>query len=247
MSDRNQAILYSGGHKGTEAEFGRCAEKWGVRQVTLSYDGHVMEYSKDVEVLSPAELLKGDVSMEIVSKRLGRTYTSIEQIRTVCQLIFHMVSRSYTVFVVGWIQGDDTVQGGTGLGRRARQVLQPAGQRLRPGAPRVVHLEGRSLDARHADHPRAAVRRHRHAEPQRRGPQGDRRAVRAVLRPREVESARHRRQPVSGSGRPWSRWRPASPAGRRCARSARDRGRAPATRRPRRSARSGRGRNRPGG
>ena len=116
MSDRNQAILYSGGHKGAEAEFGRCAEKWGVRQVTLSYDGHVMEYSKDVEVLPPAELLKGDVSMEIVSKRLGRTYTSLEQIRTVCQLIFHMVSRSYAVFAVGWIQGDDTVQGGTGWG-----------------------------------------------------------------------------------------------------------------------------------
>ena len=116
MSDRNQAILVSGGHKGAEAEFGRCAEKWGVRQVTLSYEGHVMEYSKNVEVLAPAELLKGDVSMEIVSKRMGRTYTSIEQIRTVCQLIFHMVSRSYVVFAVGWIQGDDTVQGGTGWG-----------------------------------------------------------------------------------------------------------------------------------
>ena len=98
MSDRNQAILYSGGHKGAEAEFGRCAEKWGVRQVTLSYEGHVMEFSKDVEVLPAAELLKGDVSMEIVSKRMGRTYTSIEQIRTVCQLIFHMVSRTYCVF-----------------------------------------------------------------------------------------------------------------------------------------------------
>ena len=34
-----------------------------------------MEYSKDVEVLPPSELLKGDVSMEIVSKRMGRTYT----------------------------------------------------------------------------------------------------------------------------------------------------------------------------
>ncbi len=39
-------------------------------------------------MLSPAELLKGDVSMEIVSKRMGRTYTAVEQIRTVCQLIF---------------------------------------------------------------------------------------------------------------------------------------------------------------
>jgi len=116
MSDRNQAILYSGGHKGAEAEFGRCAERWRVRQVTLSYDGHAMEYSKDVRVLSAAELLQGDVSMEIVSKRLGRSYTSIEQIRKVCQLLFHMVSNSDAVFAIGWIQGDDTVQGGTGWG-----------------------------------------------------------------------------------------------------------------------------------
>lgn len=116
MSDRNQAILYSGGHKGAEAEFGRSAELWGVKQVTLSYDGHVMEYSRDVRVLSDEELLKGDVSMEIVSKRMGRTYTQIAQIRRICQLIFHMVSHSYVVFAIGWIQGDDTVQGGTGWG-----------------------------------------------------------------------------------------------------------------------------------
>jgi hypothetical protein len=116
MSDRNQAILYGGGHKGAEAEFGRCAERWGVRQVTLSYDGHAMEYSKDVRMLSATELLQGDVSMEIVSRRLGRSYTSIEQIRKVCQLLFHMVSNSDAVFAIGRIQGDDTVQGGTGWG-----------------------------------------------------------------------------------------------------------------------------------
>lgn len=116
MSDRNQTVLYSGGHKGAEAEFGRCAERWGVRQVTLSYEGHVMEFSKDVRVLSPEELLEGDVSMGIVSKRMGRTYTSVDQIRKVCQLSFHLVVHSYHVFALGWIQGDDTVQGGTGWG-----------------------------------------------------------------------------------------------------------------------------------
>jgi hypothetical protein len=116
MSDRNRATLYSGGHKGAEAEFGRCAERWGVPLVTLSYDGHAMEYAKDVRVLSAAELLQGDVSMEIVSKRLGRTYTSSEQIRKVCQLLYHMVSSSHAVFAIGWIQADDTVQGGTGWG-----------------------------------------------------------------------------------------------------------------------------------
>jgi hypothetical protein len=116
MTDRNRATLYSGGHKGTEAEFGRCAERWGIRQVTLSYEGHLMEWSRYVRVLDEEELLKGDVSMEIVSKRLGRTYTSVKQIRKVVQLLFHLVNHSYHVFALGWIQGDDTVQGGTGWG-----------------------------------------------------------------------------------------------------------------------------------
>jgi hypothetical protein len=116
MSDRNRTILYSGGHKGAEAEFGRCAERWAVPQVTLSYEGHAMEYSKNVRVLPEEEMVKGDVSMEIVSKHMARTYTSVEQIRRVIQLLFHMVNHSYHVFALGWIQGDDTVQGGTGWG-----------------------------------------------------------------------------------------------------------------------------------
>lgn len=116
MTDRNQVTLYTGGHKGTEAEFGRCAESWGVSEVTLSFDGHVAERLRNARELSEAELLKGDVSMEIVSKRMGRTYHEAETIRRVLQLIFHMVNHSYYVFAVGWIQGDDTVQGGTGWG-----------------------------------------------------------------------------------------------------------------------------------
>jgi hypothetical protein len=116
MTDRNKARLLSGGHRGTEAEFGRCAEKWGVPEVTFSFEGHAMEWSKDVRVLTPAELAKGDVSMEIVSKRLGRGYTSIEYIHKVIQSLFHIVTESYEVFVVGVIQPDGTVQGGTGWG-----------------------------------------------------------------------------------------------------------------------------------
>jgi hypothetical protein len=116
MSDRNKAKLVSGGHKGAEAEFGRCAQRWGLREDTLSFEGHQMEWSQDVRMLSAEELVKGDVSMEIVSQRLGRSYTNIQQIRRVVQLLFHMVKETYEVFVVGWIQPDNTVQGGTGWG-----------------------------------------------------------------------------------------------------------------------------------
>jgi hypothetical protein len=116
MTDRNRVTLYTGGHKGTEAEFGRCAERWGIAEVTLSFPGHQPERNRNLRVLTSEELIKGDVSMEIVSKRMGRTYHSGEKIRSVFQLIYHLVNHSYHVFAVGWIQGDDTVQGGTGWG-----------------------------------------------------------------------------------------------------------------------------------
>lgn len=116
MTDRHKAMLYSGGHKGAEAEFGRQAQRWGLREVTFSFKGHQMEWSQDVRVLSAAELEKGDVSMEIVSRRLGRRYSSVDKIRRVVQSLFHIVNHSYQVFAVGWIQDDKTVRGGTGWG-----------------------------------------------------------------------------------------------------------------------------------
>lgn len=116
MTDRNRPFLLSGGHKGAEAEFGRCAEQWGIPEVTLSFEGHAMEWSKDVRMLGPEDLAKGDVSMELVSLRLGRTYTSVDYVRKVIQSLFHMVVDSYQVFVIGVIQPDGTVQGGTGWG-----------------------------------------------------------------------------------------------------------------------------------
>jgi hypothetical protein len=106
--------LVSGGHKGAEAEFGRAAKRWGLEQTTYSFEGHAMEWPVAVQVLSDAELAKGDVSMEIVSQRMGRSYHQAELIRRVIQSIFHMVNASYAVFVIGHILSDDTVKGGTG-------------------------------------------------------------------------------------------------------------------------------------
>lgn len=111
---RTLAMLYSGGHKGAEAEFGRQAEAHGVPEVTFSFPGHNMVREKNVKVLSPEELAEGDVSMAIVSKHMGRTYSSAEKIRRVIQSIFHMVNNARHVFAIGWIQADDTVKGGTG-------------------------------------------------------------------------------------------------------------------------------------
>lgn len=116
MKDCSQITLYSGGHKGAEAEFGKLAEHWGIQEVNFSFDGHDIERTRGVRVLSPAELEKGNVSMEIVSTRMGRNFSKVEKIRKVIQSIFHMVNKGYLVIAVGWIQPDDTVKGGTGWG-----------------------------------------------------------------------------------------------------------------------------------
>jgi hypothetical protein len=71
--DRTRVKLYSGGHRGTEAEFGRCARRWEIPAVTFSFEGHQMEWGEDVRMHFPGELAEGDVSMAIVSNT-GRTY-----------------------------------------------------------------------------------------------------------------------------------------------------------------------------
>lgn len=116
MTARSHITLYSGGHKGTESEFGRLAHTWGIQEVNFSFEGHRIERSHGVRILSPEELDKGNVSMEIVSARMGRKFAQAEKIRKVIQTIFHMVNNGYHVIAVGWIQTDDTVRGGTGWG-----------------------------------------------------------------------------------------------------------------------------------
>jgi hypothetical protein len=116
MADCSQVTLYSGAHRGAESEFGQQAESWGVQEVNFSFEGHALERTRGVRVLGPAELDKGDVSMEIVSTRMGRTYSKADKIRKVIQSIFHMINNGYQVFAVGWIQPDGTVKGGTGWG-----------------------------------------------------------------------------------------------------------------------------------
>ncbi len=116
MTDRSHITLYSGGHKGTESEFGRLAEAWGIQEVNFSFEGHIIDRSRGVRMLGPEELDKGNVSMEIVSARMGRKFARASKIRKVIQAIFHMVNHGYHVIAVGWIQPDDTVKGGTGWG-----------------------------------------------------------------------------------------------------------------------------------
>lgn len=114
MIEPEKITLYSGGLIGAETEFGLNAERWGIKEVTYSFEGHRVSREKNVVILNEEELKRGDISMEILSKHMGRTYTKAEKIRRVIQSLFHLVNSGYQVFVVGWILEDDTVKGGTG-------------------------------------------------------------------------------------------------------------------------------------
>ncbi len=107
--------LFSGGARGSEETFGLAAERWGVSEVHFTFAGHKQARSTGSKLLDERELSAGDVSLVYVSKRLNRTYnTEGALIRRVLQTLWHMVSRSQQVFVVGAIQDDGTVTGGTG-------------------------------------------------------------------------------------------------------------------------------------
>lgn len=110
----NQCTLYSGGLKGAETVFGETAEKFGVNEVIYTFEDHKLAREKNVQVLSKEDLERGDISMELASKMLNRTYYETTKIRKVLQTIFHMVNSGYQIFVVGAIQEDDSVKGGTG-------------------------------------------------------------------------------------------------------------------------------------
>jgi len=85
-----------------------------VREKVLSFADHKVSREKNVEVLSPEELQRGDISMELASEMMNRTYYETEKIRKVLQVIFHMVNRGHQIFAVGSILPNNTVKGGTG-------------------------------------------------------------------------------------------------------------------------------------
>lgn len=112
--DGKKCTLYSGGLKGAEATFGEIAEQMGIQEVVYTFEGHKLTRDKSNVVLSQEELERGDISMELASRMLNRTYYETDKIRKVLQTIFHMVNSGHQVFVIGTIQEDGSVKGGTG-------------------------------------------------------------------------------------------------------------------------------------
>ena len=110
------SILFSGGAPGAEAEFGRCAERHGVEEVNFTFEGHQIDRHRGVRVLNHEELLAGDVSLEYLSRLMHRRYTEGPTLRKVLQTLWYQVNNGQEIYVIGTIQDDDTVRGGTGWG-----------------------------------------------------------------------------------------------------------------------------------
>lgn len=107
-------MLFSGGAAGSEAAFGLAAERWGVKETNYTFDGHVQARHRGAVPLTAAELARGDVSLAYVSRKLRRGFGEGATLRRVLQSLWHQVSQAELVFVVGTIQEDGTVVGGTG-------------------------------------------------------------------------------------------------------------------------------------
>jgi hypothetical protein len=114
--DCRECILFSGGAPGAEAAFGAAAERHGIEEVNFTFDGHKIERSRGVRVLNHEELLNGDVSLEYVSRLMNRRYTESPTLRKILQTIWYQVNNGQEIYVVGTIQEDGTVRGGTGWG-----------------------------------------------------------------------------------------------------------------------------------
>lgn len=122
MLNPSKCILYSGGAAGTEQFFGALAESWGIEEVNFSFEGHQIERSRGIRVLTNDELALKDVSLTYVSKLMNREYTRAPLFRKVLQSICWQVSMGNQIIVVGAIQPDNTVKGGTGWGAEFAKI-----------------------------------------------------------------------------------------------------------------------------
>jgi hypothetical protein len=122
MLDPRNCVLYSGGAGGTEQFFGAQAEAWGMEEVNFSFEGHQIERARGVRILTDEELALKDVSLTYVSRLMGRNFTRAPLFRKVLQSICWQISSGRQVIVVGVIQPDGTVKGGTGWGAEFAKI-----------------------------------------------------------------------------------------------------------------------------
>ena len=104
--NKQDCILFSGGAKGSEAAFGAIAEEHEIEEVNFSFQGHTIERQRGLRVLNHEELLRGDVSLEYVSRLMNRRYTETPTLRKLLQSIWYQVNSGQEIYVIGEILED---------------------------------------------------------------------------------------------------------------------------------------------
>lgn len=115
-------ILFSGGANGAEEEFGRIAEKYGIEEVNFSFQGHEIARNRGIRILNHEELKQGDISLTYASRLMNRKYPETLLFRKILQTIWYQINSGHEVFVIGKIQNDKTVKGGTGWGAEFAKI-----------------------------------------------------------------------------------------------------------------------------
>jgi hypothetical protein len=114
--NKEDCILFSGGARGAEAEFGSAAERHGIEEVNFTFEGHNIARQRGLRVLNHEELKNGDVSLEYVSRLMNRRYTDSPVFRKLLQSIWYQINNGQVIYVIGEILDNKTVKGGTGWG-----------------------------------------------------------------------------------------------------------------------------------
>lgn len=122
MITKDNAILFSGGATGAEAYFGMTAEKYGIDEVNFSFEGHEIERTRGIRILNHEEMKQGDFSLTYASNLMNRKYPETPLFRKILQSIFYQINNSQEIFVIGKIQEDNTVKGGTGWGAEFAKI-----------------------------------------------------------------------------------------------------------------------------
>ena len=120
---REDCICFSGGANGAEAAFGAAAERHGIDEVNYTFEGHPSARQRGRRDLTRAELRHGDVSLGYLSRLMHRTYPDTPLFRKVLQTIWHQVQNGKEIFIVGKINPDTTVTGGTGVAAEFAKLL----------------------------------------------------------------------------------------------------------------------------
>jgi hypothetical protein len=103
------------GSAGAEAEFGACAERWGLHEVNFTFRGRdEVARTRGLVELGDEELRLGEVSAAYLKAHMHRTYPGTPAFAHVVQAIWHQVSTAGEVFAVGTLEPDGTAHGGTG-------------------------------------------------------------------------------------------------------------------------------------